>query len=598
MRALGLLCVVILAAAFSVVSAHDGGTHSPPPHGEDSYWPGPGISGPWYNPQRSGEGFVLGYLPNGTLLVNWFTFPATGEPGTQDWIVGEGGYVVGNKVRFDRMYRAFGGAWGDAFDPDAISRVEWGTLELEFDDCNSGTFRYAGPESHGSGEYPMTRLAAIDQLDCAGNRAITATGGRALEGLRNYSGAWYEPSRSGEGWYLQELSGDRLLVNWFTYDPAGNRAYVLGLGTRKGDGFEIADMYVAQGARFGDAFDPDDVVRSPWGELNITFTDCRHAQFEFSSTVAGYGSGSFQPVRLTTLASSECIDGTPQAMTGGTWTQHASMPASAQSELDVTTANGQLYAMGGYGDPRGFKRYDPATNQWATLSQLPAGRDHLSAFSIDGGVFYTGGSANGGGETGSSGYRYDVLDGTWEARPELPFNYGSRAAVLNGRVFIGTSSGDLWEYEPRQRTRRLIRRPVDSSQRDHAQIQAFLGEIWVIGGRSPETNRVAIYDPVSETWRAGPLTNNFRGGFGAAVVGHQIVIGGGEVITGTRRLEPTVEVYAAGSSGWAIASNLPVPVHGTAAATLNDRVYFVSGSTAPGSACCATGQLFSIDFSQ
>lgn len=598
MRAFSLFCFVILAAACNLATAHDDPPPAPGTGGAGDFWPGPGISGPWYNPQRSGEGFILGYMPNGSLLVNWFTFPAPGEPGTQDWIVGEGGYVVGNRVRFDRMYRAFGGVWGGAFDPSAISRIEWGTLEFEFQDCITGVFRYSGPESHGSGEYPMSRLAVIDQLDCAGNRAVTSSGGRALEGLRNYSGAWYLPSRSGEGWFLQHITEDRLVVNWFTYDPAGNRIYMIGLGTREGDGYAIADMYVPRGTRFGDAFNSADVVRAPWGRMTITFVDCRNANFEFHSTVPGYGSGTFHPVRLATLAGSECVDGTPQAMTGGSWTQHASMPGPAQSELDVATASGQLYALGGFGDPRGFKRYDPANDQWTTLGQLPAGRDHLSAFSINGGVFYTGGSANGGGATGSSGYRYDVVEGTWEERPELPYNFGSRAAVLNGRAFIGTSDGGLWEYDPRQRTSRFIPPPLHSNQRDHAQIQAFLGEIWVIGGRFPETNRVAIYNPVAESWRAGPLTNNFRGGFGASVIGHQLVIGGGEVVTGTRRLEPTVEAYAAGSDNWVTVSNLPVPVHGTAAATLNNRVYFVSGSTAAGSACCATGQLFSIDFSQ
>lgn len=593
MRTSSFLCLAFLLAVFSPAYAHDDPSDGPVTQAGTEYWPGPGISGPWYNAQRSGEGFALGYLPDGQLIVNWFTFPATGEPGIQDWIVGEGGYVVGNRVRFDHMYRAFGGVWGSAFDPAAIRRVEWGTLELEFHDCNTGTFRYVGPESHGSGEYPMTRLAALDQLSCEGGRALASSGGRAIEGLRSESGAWYLPSRSGEGWYLQQLSDNRLVVNWFTHDPAGNRAYVIGLGIRQGNRYVIPDMYMAQGARFGDAFDPADVDRSQWGQLTITFNDCQSASFEYQSTMPGYGSGIYQATRLAKLAGSECIDGTPQVATGGNWTQHANMPGPAQSELDTTTTNGQLYALGGYGDPRGFKRYDPISNQWTTLSPLPSGRDHLSAFSIGGGLFFSGGSFNGGGEVGVSGYRYDILAGSWAPLQGLPYTYGTRASVLNGRAYVGSANGGLWEFDPRQGISRFIPPPENSAERDHAQIQAFLGEIWVIGGRSPETNRVSIYDPVAEQWRAGPLTNRFRGGFGASVIGNRIVIGGGEVINSVRRLEPSVEVYTAGSNIWSIVSNMPVPVHGTAAETLNGRVFFVSGSTAAGSACCATGQLFS-----
>ena len=355
-------------------------------------------------------------------------------------------------------------------------------------------------------------------------------------------------------------------------------------------------MYVAQGARFGGAFDPDDVSRSLWGQLTITIHDCQNASFEYQSSVPGYGSGSYQATRLTNLAGAECIDGTPQPATGGNWTQHASMPGPAQSELDTTTANGQLYALGGFGDPRGFKRYDPTSNQWTALSPLPSGRDHPSAFSIGGGVFYTGGALNGDGEVGAFSYRYDILAGSWEPLVGLlPYTFGTRAAVMNGRAYIGVAAGGLTEYDHNQQTSLYIPPPANSPERDHAQIQAFLGEIWVIGGRSPETNRVDIYDPVAKQWRPGPLTNHFRGGFGASVIGNRIVIGGGEVVNGVRRLEPSVEAYTAGSNGWTIVSNMPIPVHGTAAATLNGRVFFVSGSTAAGSACCATGQLFSFE---
>ncbi len=595
MRALCLFCLLLIAVVCGTEFAH-AAVPSALPQGGSAYWPGPAISGSWYNPQRSGEGFVLEYLPNGTVLVIWFTFPATGEAGAQDWIIGEGGYVDGNRVRFDRMYRTVGGAWGNAFDPGAIRRVEWGTLEFEFHDCNSATFRYAGPESHGSGEHAMTRLTALDQLQCTGNRALTPTGGRALSGLRSSSGAWYVPSRSGEGWFMEELPGERLLVYWFTFDPQGHQAYVQGVGHRNGDRYEIVDMYMTRGPAFGNAFDPERVVRTDWGQLNVAFTDCSRADIEYESVEPGFGSGTRSAFRLTQLAGTICIDGTPQAMTQGSWAEAAPMPAPAQSELDATVLDGKLYALGGFGDPRGFKRYDPASNQWTTLTPMPSGRHHLSAFALDGGVYYSGGAFSGGGEPGLGGYRYDVASNLWEARPELFADYGSRAAVLHGRAFLGTSTGALWEYDPRQRISRLINNPVNQNERDHAQVQAFLGEIWVIGGRSPETSTVVIFDPVSEQWRAGPRINAFRGGFAATVVGNQLMISGGEVVVGTRRLEPSTEVYAAGTNSWIVATATPIPTHGSAAGAIGNRAYIVSGGTNAGSACCATGRLFSIEF--
>lgn len=595
MRTICLLCICFLAVAFNA-HGHDGTPGAPPPGGSNSYWPGPGISGSWYDPQRDGEGFVLEYLPNGTLLVIWFTFPAAGEAGEQAWIIGEGGYIVGNRVRFDHMYRTFGGHWGDALDPAAIERIEWGTLEFEFDDCNTGRFRYAGPASHGSGEHPLARLTALDQLECSGNRALTQSGGRALAGLRGLSGAWYQPSRSGEGWYFEELPGDRLLIYWFAFDTQGNPYYLLGVGPRIDGRYEIDGMHTSRGTRFGEAFNPADVTRHAWGHTTVSMVDCNRVDVSYQSVVSGYGSATRAATRLTRLAGAECIDGTPQAMTRGQWIEGAAMPAPAQSELDATVLDGKLYALGGFGDPRGFKRYDPALNQWTTLTPLPSGRHHLSAFALDGGVYFAGGAFTGDGDPGPGGYRYDVATNAWETRRELPADYGSRAAVLNGRAYLGTQTGALWEYDPRQRISRLIDNPVNRNERDHAQVQAFLGEIWIIGGRAPETSTVVIYDPVSEQWRAGPRINLYRGGFAATVVGHQLMINGGEVVVGIHRLEPSTEVYAAGTESWQVAAATPLPTHGSAAGAIGPRAYVVSGSPVATSGCCATGRLFSIEF--
>jgi Kelch motif protein len=563
---------------------------------DDSYWPGPALSGTWYDPARSGEGFVIEYLPGGDFFITWFTYPAAGEAGEQAWLTMSGGRVDGQRVLFDPVLQTSGGVWGDAFDPTAIARNPWGTLEFEFHDCNTATVRYSGPPAYGSGEHSLTRLTAHDQLDCGGARALTPSGGRALSGLRSKGGAWYVPARSGEGWLLEELSADRMLLYWFTYDPQGRAAWLIGDGARVDNRVEISNLQMTRGTHFGDGFDPAQVERFSWGRIDLTFSDCNGVDVHYASGLPGYGSGTRSAVRLTALGGTACIDGTPAPRTQGHWTEHAAMPAPAQSELDVAVLDGKLYALGGFGDARGFKRYDPASGTWSVLARLPAGRDHLTAFALDGGVYYTGGVPNGDGEQDTSGFRYDVATGQWTAWPELPYTAGSHAAMLNGHIFIGNIRGSLWQYDPRQRISRLIPEP-DNTSRDHARVTAFLGEIWVIGGRSPfaETSTVSIYDPVSERWRAGPRVRSPRGGFAASVLDNQIVIGGGEVIHGAY-VQPSIEVYAAGTDAWQFGPDLPVPVHGVASGVADGRMYFVSGSTEATSGCCATGRLFSLQF--
>ena len=81
------------------------------------YWPGPAVSGSWYDPARSGEGLILQFLPTGKALVIWFTYPPAGEAAEQAWLITELGSVDGSKLRFNTVYQPQGGVFGDAFNP-------------------------------------------------------------------------------------------------------------------------------------------------------------------------------------------------------------------------------------------------------------------------------------------------------------------------------------------------------------------------------------------------------------------------------------------------------------------------------------------------
>lgn len=560
-----------------------------------SYWPGPAVSGSWFDPTRDGEGIVLQYLPNGKALLTWFTYPATGETGAQAWLITDLGSVEGSKIKFPLVYQPQGGVFGDAFDARLIRNVAWGMIELEFRDCNTLTMRYTGSAAYGSGERNMVRLTSLDQLNCDGARALTVSGARALSGLQAKSGAWYVASRSGEGWMVEELADGRAVVYWFTYDAEGRQAWTIGVGTRSGNRIDIVDNIITGGTRFGSGFNAAAVQRSRWGSLTFTFSNCNSIEARYTSVLSGYGSATRTGSLLTSLGGAACIDGTPETRTNGAWVEAAAPPPPAQSEHASAVLDGKLYMLGGFGDPRGFKRYDAVSDSWVILPMMPGGRDHLAAFALDGGVYFSGGGVEGGPDETTAAFRYDVAASRWEARPELTtFNFGSHATVLNGRAFIGSLDGSLQEYDPVQRMARRISRAQSQRPRDHSQVVAFMGEIWMIAGRSPITASVSIYDPVTERWRIGPSINRARGGFAAAAVGDQIVIGGGETLTAPARVEPSVEIYTAGADAWQLGPNLPVPVHGVTGAAVNGRFYIVGGSTVAGTAEGNTGRVFSI----
>ncbi|MBL8299826.1 MAG: hypothetical protein JNN30_15925 [Rhodanobacteraceae bacterium] len=580
---LGLL---FLFAGIGRVAAHDDDVV------QGGHWAGPMHSGSWFTPERSGEGFILEVLPDGSAVAAWFTFPAAGEAGEQIWLIAAGGEVRGNRLVFDQVYRPRGGRFGAAFDQTQIENVRWGRFEFAFENCSTANFTYEGSGNYGSGTRRIQRLTSIDQVDCEGTRALAEGGGRALSGLRGRSGNWFVPGRSGEGWFIEDLPGERMLVYWFTYDPAGNMLWLTGVGQRSADNRLAVEAYVTRGTRFGAAFDASAVRQQRWGRIEFDFTSCTGAAVRYAADEAAYGSGAYTSARVTELASAPCIDGTPPLRIGGNWVEAARMPDPAQSEHAAVAYEGKLYALGGYGDNTGFKRYDPGSDSWSVLPALPGGRHHLAAFADRGAIYAVGGAPIGGGDSTSKAFRYDMARTAWEPVSELSGTYGSQAAMLNGRAYIGRSDGSLEEFDPRQRAVRNIRAP-DTVERDHAQVIAFLGEIWVLGGRSPDTRTTAIYDPVSESWRAGPSFLHVRGGFAAAVVDNQILITGGEWLSGfNMSLVGMTEAYNAGATRWVAGPVLPQPVHGVAGANLNGRFYIVSGSNRAGLGTGATGRLF------
>lgn len=129
--------------------------------------------------------------------------------------------------------------------------------------------------------------------------------------------------------------------------------------------------------------------------------------------------------------------------------------------------------------------------------------------------------------------------------------------------------------------------PGSSTPRDHSQLVAFQGELWMIGGRSPSrtTGIVSIFDPASETWRAGPLLATPRAGFAAASSGTLLVVAGGELITENPwRTISSVEAIAAGQGQWSALPTMPMPVHGVPGVMHGNAFYALGGSTQAGAA--------------
>ena len=94
-----------------------------------------------------------------------------------------------------------------------------------------------------------------------------------------HSAVWFDAENPGTGWVLEMLRDDRGAVYWYGFDEAGQPVWRIGAGRVEGDGLSgrsliVDDLYTGSGARFGAAFDPDDVVLERVGSAAMSFRDC------------------------------------------------------------------------------------------------------------------------------------------------------------------------------------------------------------------------------------------------------------------------------------------------------------------------------------
>jgi len=122
------------------------------------------------------------------------------------------------------------------------------------------------------------------------------------------TGAWFDPSHDGEGWKIEVIDATTAVVYWFTFPPPGmakagtgnGQAWMIGVGQIHDNNITIDEVTITHGAKFGDAFDPNDVVSEVWGDMEFTFTGPATGSMTYNGP-AQWGSGSFNISRLSSV---------------------------------------------------------------------------------------------------------------------------------------------------------------------------------------------------------------------------------------------------------------------------------------------------------
>lgn len=187
------------------------------------------------------------------------------------------------------LYDVDSGTWGAAAEMNTARYSHTATL------LPNGTVLIAGG-SLPSDDVPMPTDSA--ELYLISPPSITIGAG--------FTGAWYDPAQSGHGLFVEILPDNRFYAAWFAFNPAGTQqAWFTGVGTYSGNTATITDIALPTGGRWIPNFNSGHIALNGWGTLNFIFTDCNHGRVDFNS-VAGYGSGSMELVRLTQPAGLSC----------------------------------------------------------------------------------------------------------------------------------------------------------------------------------------------------------------------------------------------------------------------------------------------------
>jgi len=224
------------------------------------------VTGSWYDPATSGQGFVLHPIDESRAVVSFYSFENNGAP---LWLIGtaETPFEAGidNEIT---LYESSGGNFG-SFDPEQVSTDPWGALRINFQTCREATAELVGES--GRQTLLMQRLAGLAGLECKTQTPPTPSGA-------GMSGTWFDPATTGQGFVLHRIDENRLIVSFYGFGADAERLWLIGLFEGSIDFGQslVLDLTLATGGNFG-SFIPEDINRESWGTLTIEFENCTSA---------------------------------------------------------------------------------------------------------------------------------------------------------------------------------------------------------------------------------------------------------------------------------------------------------------------------------
>ena len=123
----------------------------------------PSQSALWYDPDQPGHGYSVYLLEDSQIVVVWYVFDNEGSP---LWLIGSGSHD-GSTATVE-VNSASGAMFPPLFSADDVKLAPWGTMTVQFTDCDSGVFSWSPLDGNGfsAGEASVIRLTNSPGLTC------------------------------------------------------------------------------------------------------------------------------------------------------------------------------------------------------------------------------------------------------------------------------------------------------------------------------------------------------------------------------------------------------------------------------------------------
>jgi N-acetylneuraminic acid mutarotase len=299
---------------------------------------------------------------------------------------------------------------------------------------------------------------------------------------------------------------------------------------------------------------------------------------------------------------STTLSGSTPAATGTLrWSTVAASPVP-RAEGQAGVVGGKLYVLGGVDNVGPYARsdvYDPATNKWTRLRDLPKKLTHAGT-AVEGRNIYLAGGYIGTASTGWAQtfatrevWRYNVDTNAYTAMPQLPAARGGGALVALGRKLHFVAGADInradrgehWVLNLDNTAAGWTSAATLPNGRSHLAAVVLNGKIYVVGGQrgydgaAVGQTDVHVWDPANPgVWtKVASLLRRLSHHNSSTVVrnGRILVLGGA-----TSPTTPTsaVSSYDPVANKWTDLAPLPSARTSGVADVINGVVYYATGS--------------------